>query len=581
MVTTRAETSNGTGSSSNDNIIMTTTILPQQQQQPSPPTAALNVTALRAPMFETHASGDNLTLAWRLQQLKTLHALLHENWDVLLDALRHDLGKDATEAACTELCLVDQELGYIQKNLKTWMSTRQVPASPAVFPSFNRLEKKPLLPPATLIITPFNYPVSLALQPLMGSLCAGNPTVLKPTELAPTVALVLQRLLHQYYAPGIVRVVVGGVAETQALLAEPWGLVFFTGSERVGKLVAAAAAQTLTPCVLELGGKCPCIVDETAPAHLLDQVASRIIWSKTMNCGQTCAAIDYLLVHESLLQRLVPCLLQALEKQYGSDIRESELGRIVHESHAQRLQDLIVEVEEYLIADDVGTGTSAPPCRILCGGSKSCDVKSKYIAPTIILNPPVNSRMMQEEIFGPILPIWTFTSRSEAIERVQRMSPGTPLCLYAFTNSDNVFCQYTNACRAGSAMRNDALCHLANPCVPFGGLGTSGYGTYHGKYSFETFSQSFYSCHRIMGIKAGDKIRCHPFGGVDSFKSRALQFLLVHAPAMPVLHLPWLAAMLLVVLTCWSIPALHEIIRVKLLHVVTSLLKWMKHGLLP
>jgi Aldehyde dehydrogenase family len=185
---------------------------------------------------------------------------------------------------------------------------------------------------------------------------------------------------------------------------------------------------------------------------------------------------------------------------------------------------------------------------------------------------------MQEEIFGPILPIWTFTSRSEAIQRIQRMPPGTPLCFYAFTNSDDVFCQYTNACRAGSAMRNDALCHLANPFVPFGGLGTSGYGTYHGKYSFETFSQSFYSCHRILGIKAGDAIRCHPFGGVNSTKSQMLQFLLVNAPAMPVLHLSWIGAGLFLVLVCW-ISGLYEVIRVMLLHVVINLLKLMEQCL--
>jgi len=448
-------------------------------------TTTLNVDALREPMKAVHNSGINLKYEWRIEQLKTLRQMLKDNWCDWLDALKKDLGKEVTEATITELIQVEHELEMFIKNLKKWMQPEKVPTPGVVMPAFSRMERRPLCSPGCLIIGPSNYPFSLTLQPAIGCLAAGNPAVLKPSELCPNVCRVLKKHVSRYFAPGVLQVVEGGVPETTALLSKSWGLVFFTGSQRVGKIVAQAASQTLTPVVLELGGKSPCVVDETAPRDMT-AVANRILWAKTLNTGQTCAAVDYAIVHESQVGKLLPEMTKSLRIQFGNDPKQSELGRIVQPQHAERLVELIKEVEA--LASKPGSSTV-----ILCGGSKDCDPASGYICPTIVLNPPLSSRVMKEEIFGPILPILTVSSRQEAVQTVQTM-PGTPLCLYAFTKSERVFQEICDKCPSGSAVRNDCLVHLGSPILAFGGLGSSGYGNYHGNYSFETFCTSLASC---------------------------------------------------------------------------------------
>jgi len=512
---------------------------------------ALDVAALRAPMQQTHDTGVNFSTAWRRTQLETLQRMVNEHRHELLQALYQDLGKHRTEAACTELIIVENEIEYFLKHLSSLTAVRQVPTPAVLLPAFSSVTHRPLSAPACLVIGPSNYPVSLSLQPTIGSLAAGNPTVLKPSELCLHVSRLLQRLVAQYFDPSALVVVQGGVAETTALLKEPWGLVFFTGSERVGKLVAAAAAQTLSPVILELGGKCPCYVDETAPADI-KAVANRIIWAKLLNAGQTCAAIDTLIVHVSLVDKLVPELVATLRQQFGVDPAVGELGRIVDPGHAARHVALIQEVERAAAVVD-------SPTKMIVGGSATCDARSGYVCPTIVLNPPADCRLATEEIFGPILPIRTVASRAQAIQ-VMRDMPGTPLCLYVFTKSAAVFDEIKQKCPSASAMRNDALVHLASLEFPFGGLGTSGYGGYHGKHSFESFSHQHLSMYRpcAPGIDLC-MARYHPFG---NFKGPYLVEPAVRLPSVPVLHCKAWMLLLTVAGALRYVPAGQELVKI-------------------
>jgi len=365
----------------------------------------------------------------------------------------------------------------------------------------------------------------LCLQPTIGALAAGNPVVIKPSELTSHCEQLIANLVPQYFESNVLQCVTGGIPETTALLKQRWGHIFFTGSEAVGKIVASAAAQTMTPVTLELGGKSPVYIDAEACPPNLQLAVDRIIWAKTVNAGQTCAAADTLIVHESMVADLVPAIKTSLNRQYGDDPSKSEFGRIVSPKHAQRLVDLITEVEQTV--DDKTT-------KVVAGGSKFCDASNCYVAPTIILNPPKDCRLMREEIFGPILPIVTVQSREEAI-RVMKQMPGTPLCSYIFTKSEAVFGEINQQLPAGSTMRNDCLMHLASQYLPFGGLGSSGYGRYHGQYSFDTFSHTqpimFRPCFRGADFNF---MRFHPF---PRWKRTLLLKCVVGLPGIPNLHL--------------------------------------------
>jgi len=360
---------------------------------------------------------------------------------------------------------------------------------------------------------------------MVGALAAGNPVVIKPSELTPTCEQLFAKLIPQYFEPSCVRCVTGGVPETTALLQHGWGRIFFTGSPAVGKIVAAKAALTLTPVTLELGGKAPAYIDaDTCPKNV-QQIVHRILWSKTVNSGQTCAATDTLIVHESMVPALIPLMKESLRLQYGDDPSKSEYGRIVSTKHAQRLVDMVAEVEQNM--DDKTT-------KIVTGGSKFCDASSCYIAPTIIIDPPADSKLMQEEIFGPILPVVTVKSRNEAVAFMRNM-PGTPLCSYIFTSSEAVFHEINQQVPAGSSMRNDCLLHLASQFLPFGGLGSSGYGAYHGKHTFDLFSHTQPIMFRPVFRGAdSNRIRFHPF---PNWKRFTLLNVVVGLPGIPNLHL--------------------------------------------
>lgn len=493
----------------------------------SPPASEVtkeSIAALTAPMQSLHDDGANCTYEWRFRQLQTLRRMLVSHWDEWAAALKKDLGKCRVEAVAMELLMVRTEIDFALQHLQKWMRARSIPSPGFCLPAFSRLEPRPLNGPAVLIIGPSNYPVCLVLHPAVGALAAGNPVVCKPSELTSTVEALFAKLIAQYFANDTVVCVTGGVSETTALLQQSWGRIFFTGSENVGKIVAKAAAETLTPVTLELGGKAPCYVDgETCPFDM-DQVANRILWSKLVNAGQTCAATDILIIDESMVTKFITSLKKGLRAQFGDDPSTSDLGRIVSVRHAERLVELIRQVEQ---ADHKTT-------KILTGGSQDCDVASRYVAPTIILNPPPDSKIMHEEIFGPILPIVTVKNRWEAIDFMKKM-PGVPLCLYIFTTSEKVFREINQRVPAGSVMRNDCLVHLSSPFIPFGGLGSSGYGSYHGKFSFDLFSHTQPIMYRpsFPGFDLG-RVRFHPFG---KLKGYIITDIAVVLPPIPVLHI--------------------------------------------
>lgn len=292
------------------------------------------------------------------------------------------------------------------------------------------------------------------------------------------------------------------------------------------KIVASAAAKTLTPVVLELGGKCPCIVDETCPSDL-GLVASRIVWAKTTNCGQNCISPDYLLVHKSKADALLLELTKSLEKQFGIDPKKSGLGKLVAPGHVKRAIELLEEVEELAKTDK--------KIQILVGGSKKCDAKTGYVAPTFILNPPLDCRVMQEELFSPILGIVVVESRDEAV-RIVNSRPGIPLALYAFTTRNKVFEELTERCRSGGAVRNDMMVHFTGPSMPFGGLGSSGMGSYRGADSFRVFSHMLSTVYRPCAPGADlNMMRCQPF---VSWKEFAILRVGPMLPSMPVITTP-------------------------------------------
>jgi acyl-CoA reductase-like NAD-dependent aldehyde dehydrogenase len=349
-----------------------------------------------------------------------------------------------------------------------------------------------------------------------------------PSELTPNTAKAMYESIHEYFDPSVVQVVLGAVQETETLLSKPWAKVLFTGSERVGKLVAQACANTLTPCILECGGKSATVVDETVPTAYLQNVADRIVFSKFFNAGQVCVAPDTLFVHEHHVTPLKEALVRAIDAQFGKNPQSGEMARIVNKQNAKRLVDIIKEEESY-----ASKTSTLDKNEIVLGGSKACDIDQRYVAPTVVLNPSPESRLMKEEIFGPVLPIRTFTKRDEAIELIRNMNKisGIPLFLYVFTTKDSVFQTYTDKCRSGGAVRNDILIQLANTEQPLGGMGSSGYGRYFGKYSFDAFTHKYPVTWRPLGsFWDFGNLRCHPYEG---WKTKVLEDYLLYLPKVP------------------------------------------------
>ncbi|WP_042387121.1 aldehyde dehydrogenase family protein [Streptacidiphilus melanogenes] len=426
-------------------------------------TPATDIPAVVARLRAHFASGRTKPLAWRRAQLAALRALLTEHTEAFQQALHADLGKSAAEAYRTEIGFTVNELDHTVAHLEEWLAPK--PAGvPGVFqPAEARVVRDPL--GVVLIIGPWNYPLQLALAPLVGALAAGNTAVVKPSELAPRTSAAMARLLPQYLAPEAVTVVEGGVPETTELLEQHFDHIFYTGNGAVGRIVMAAAARHLTPVTLELGGKSPVVVE---PGADLEVTARRLAQGKFLNAGQTCVAPDYVLAVGEAATALEPHLVAAVRELYGEDPRNAAYGRIVNERHFDRLTALL----------DDG--------RLVTGGEN--DRADRYLAPTVLADVSPDAPVMQAEIFGPILPIIAVPDLDAAIAFINERDK--PLALYAFTTSEQTKRRLTEETSSGALSFGLPVSHLAMPELPFGGVGESGMGRYHGAYSVETFSHA-------------------------------------------------------------------------------------------
>lgn len=424
----------------------------------------LDAAVLNKTLRTTFESGRTRSLEWRRAQIAGLRRMMEEAEAELVDALRQDLGRPRVEAYGADIGHTKGELRHVARHLERWVRPRRVRVPATVAPAKAWVQPEPL--GVVLVIAPWNYPIQLLVEPLAVALAAGNAVVVKPSEVAPACSAALARLLPRYVDPEAVVVVEGGVEETTALLAERWDLIFFTGSTAVGRVVAEAAARHLTPTVLELGGKSPTYVHASAD---LDVAARRIAWGKFFNAGQTCIAPDYVLADRAVRDQLVDRLVAEVRGFYGDDPQRSEsYGRIVNERHLERLRGLLA----------AGAGT------VVAGGG--ADPDDRYLEPTIVVDPPTESPLMRDEIFGPILPVLAVDGVEEATAFVNARPK--PLALYVFTGDEAVADAVLGEVSSGGACVNQTLMHLIPPDLPFGGVGDSGMGAYHGKAGFDAFS---------------------------------------------------------------------------------------------
>ena len=403
-------------------------------------------------------------LPYRLTALDRLREGIKDHEQELTDALHSDLGKSAFESYATEIGILLNEISYMQNNLRQWSADRRVLTPITLFGSRSSIHYEPR--GVVLIIAPWNYPLQLALSPLIGAIAAGNCAVVKPSADAPHTATVIKKIIDECYEDEYIAATLPDNSITEELLKLQWDYIFYTGGEEYGKHVMEAAARHLTPVTLELGGKTPCIVDKDAD---LRTAARRIIWGKLVNCGQTCVAPDYLMLHTSVKERFIELLQQEIRNQYGENPIESpDYPRIVNLRHFDRLSAML------------GDGT------IISGGATNRE--QRYIAPTLITDVAETSPLLTTEIFGPILPIIPFDDIDDCVEYINTRP--TPLALYYFTQSKKQARYIINHTESGGICINDTVVHVANNRLPFGGVGASGIGCYHGKHSFETFSHA-------------------------------------------------------------------------------------------
>lgn len=429
-------------------------------------------------------TGATRSVEWRLIQLKKLEQALEEREEALCAALKADLGKAAYESWLSEIGMTLGELRFARKHLKKWAAVKRRPSAMPLFPASSRVVPQPY--GTVLIMSPWNYPVQLTLVPLVSALAAGNCAVVKPSAYAPNVARVVAELLGDIFPPEYVSVVQGGRAENAALLEQDFDYIFFTGSPAVGKTVMAAAAQHLTPVTLELGGKSPVII---APDANIPLAARRIAWGKFLNAGQTCVAPDHVYIPQNLRDAFVKELAGQIHQLYGADpLTGPDLPKIINEKHFNRVAGLM------------GSGKTA------VGGRT--DSETRRIEPTVLVDVAESNAVMQEEIFGPVLPVLTYDSLDDLIARQQKKA--RPLALYIFTGDRALEKRIVSALPSGGVCVNDTVIHLANPHVPFGGVGNSGMGACHGRTGFDTFT------HYRTVVRRGAldlPLRYAPYGG--------------------------------------------------------------------
>lgn len=407
-------------------------------------------------------SGRTRSAAWRIEQLRALRRMVKEREDEILDALHADVGKPPLEGYTTEVGYTIGAIDHTLKHLAKWMAPEKVTTTLVAQPGSSRIHKEPL--GVVLIIAPWNYPFQLAVGPLIGAIAAGNCAVIKPSEVTPAISTLLSRLVPEYLDGSAIRVFEGAVPETTALLEQRFDHIFYTGNGAVARIVMAAAAKHLTPVTLELGGKSPCIVARDANVSV---AARRIAFGKWTNAGQTCVAPDYVLAHRDIHDALVAEIAKAIADFYGEDPQRSkDYGRVVNERHHRRLMALM----------DSG--------RVAAGGQ--ADERDRYIAPTVLTDVEPDAPIMQDEIFGPILPVLKIGDVEEAIRFVNARPK--PLALYVFTEDDTTARDVVARTTSGGLTVNHIWLHLAVHDLPFGGVGESGMGAYHGQASFDTFS---------------------------------------------------------------------------------------------
>ena len=408
------------------------------------------------------SSGKTIQAEFRLKQLESLKEAMIRHEADLAAALKADLGKSRMESYMCEIGLTLSELTWMQKHLRSLMRSKRVSTPAAQFAAKSFRSPSPY--GTVLIMSPWNYPVLLTLDPLIDAIAAGNTAVVKPSAYAPCTFDVMKTMIEECFPAHYVAVVDGGRAENQALLQQRFDMIFFTGGKTVGREVLRHAAEYLTPVTLELGGKSPCIVDSTAKIRL---AAKRIVFGKYLNCGQTCVAPDYILCDKRIRDELITAILAEIEKQFGKEpLKNPNYGKIINEKHFERILGLI-------------NGE-----KLVYGGQS--EPESLRIAPTVLNNITWDDAVMGEEIFGPLLPILTFDTLDEALDTVE--SHPHPLALYFFSEDKAAQKKVLDTCRFGGGCINDTIIHLATSDMPFGGVGESGMGSYHGRVGFETFS---------------------------------------------------------------------------------------------
>ncbi|GAK06191.1 aldehyde dehydrogenase [Geomicrobium sp. JCM 19037] len=410
-------------------------------------------------------SGATKSIDFRLDQLKKLKKIIQNQEEEIYEALQLDLGKNQFETYATEIGIVLTDIEEAIQQLPKWAKPEKVKTPAFMQPSKNYVVHEPY--GTVLIMGPFNYPFQLLIEPLIGAIAAGNCAVLKTSEHTPATSRLVKSMVEKIFYKEYIRVIEGGVETNSSLIHAPFDYIFFTGSTAVGKIVMEAAAKNLTPVTLELGGKSPAVVHRDAN---LKRAAERIVWGKLLNNGQTCIAPDYVLVHEDVKEKLVALMKKRIEAFYGTDIQHNaDYGRIVNDGHFDRLASLIHEDADYIIYG---------------GASERAD---RYIEPTLLDVPSrEGAKSMEDEIFGPILPILTYQDLDVELREFQQLPK--PLAFYFFSEDDGLQDDVMARASFGGGCVNDTIMHVANPHLPFGGVGDSGMGNYHGVYSFETFS---------------------------------------------------------------------------------------------
>lgn len=443
------------------------------------------------------ATGITKGIGFRKAALVRFRESLHRHEKAIMDALAADFKKPAFESMATEIGLVNHELDLAIKEIWKWQQPKKVKSSLVNFPSSDYIYYEPY--GSTLVISPWNYPYQLAMGPLIGAISAGNTVMLKPSELTPHTSTILAEIIEEVFDPGHVHTIQGDKEVAQTLLAERWDYIFFTGSVPVGKIIAKAAAENLTPVTLELGGKSPCIVDETAR---LQQAAKRIVWGKFVNAGQTCIAPDYVLVHKSKKEALLKAMEQEIERAYGKDPKASpDFARIINRRNFDRLSKMLEGV------------------KITTGGIT--DAEELYISPTLLNLDTPDAFVMRDEIFGPILPVLSYDDK-EDLKRII-LEYEKPLSAYVFSRKRTFKNWFNTEFSFGGGVMNDTLIHFVNDQLAFGGVGHSGLGSYHGKQSFYTFSHAKSIVKRGTWIDV--PIRYAPYKGKLGILKTALKWL--------------------------------------------------------